>query len=172
MRKTSSWLQHQDKLDVSITWQQFRAAIIRWLGNQLLILLKKWKIELQQRNRNYKKKLNWNYKTENYGILLNSRMEMTEVRINESEQWSNEFNLNNKEKIHWEGKKKNRDWVTCRTLTNDPVTVLLQKENRAEILLKEIMVENSSNLVKDTNLQNQEAELTLNRLNSKKYMLR
>lgn len=68
--------------------------------------------------------------------------------------------------------KKDRDWVTCRTLTNDPVTVLLRKENRAEILLKEIMVENSSNLVKDTYLQTQEAELTLNRVNSKKYMLR
>lgn len=50
------------------------------------------------------------------------------------------------------------------------MTVSLQKESRAERLFKEIMAENVPNLVKDTHLKTEEAELTLNKINTKKYI--
>ena len=65
----------------------------------------------------------------------------------------------------------NRASEACGRITKDPTFVSESQTERrksgAERLVKEIMAENFPNLVKDTNVQIQEAERTSHRTNQK-----
>lgn len=67
-----------------------------------------------------------NYRTENYSNMKDTCLIslivvwMTEGGINELDQWSNEFNLNNKEKIDWEkSKQRLRDMQDTGKISSD-----------------------------------------------------